>query len=62
MYNEETLEVKIARMEEKIDNILLEIKEIKEGKADRWVQQAMVFILGSVFSALLIFLLEKLLS
>ena len=44
------LKVNFARMEEKIDNIIDIIKEIKDGKADKWVEDAMKWLITSTIA------------
>jgi len=40
-----TLKVSQARMEEKIDNIIASLEDIKSGKADKWVERAMTWLI-----------------
>lgn len=41
------LEINFARMDEKLDNLLSITKEIKDGKADKWVEKAMTWLIVS---------------
>ena len=42
---EEKLEIKFARMEEKIDTILEKLEKLDSSKADKWVQHVVTFLL-----------------
>lgn len=44
------LKITQARMEEKIDTIVLGLKEIKDEKADKWVESAMKWLIGATFT------------